>query len=81
MSRSASRCSTHNVADLDLDPPTAGFAAVVFGHSHKPSIETRDGFLWLNPGFAGPRRFRLPITPARVAVSGTDLKPEIAALG
>jgi predicted phosphodiesterase len=71
----------HNVADLDLDPPTAGFAAVVFGHSHRPSIETRDGVLWLNPGSAGPRRFRLPITLARVEVTGTELKPEIVALG
>jgi putative phosphoesterase len=71
----------HNVADLDLDPPTAGFAAVVFGHSHKPSIETRDGVLWLNPGSAGPRRFRLPITLARVAVTGMELKPEIVVLG
>jgi putative phosphoesterase len=70
----------HNVADLDLDPPAAGFAAVVFGHSHKPSIETRDGVLWLNPGSAGPRRFRLPITLARVAVTGTELKPEIVEL-
>ena len=70
----------HNIAELDLDPPTAGFAAVVFGHSHEPSIETRDGVLWLNPGSAGPRRFRLPITLARVEVTGTELKPEIVEL-
>jgi putative phosphoesterase len=70
----------HNIADLDLDPPTAGFAAVVFGHSHKPSIEIRDGVLYLNPGSAGPRRFRLPVTLARVAVAGTDLRPEIVEL-
>ena len=70
----------HNIADLDLDPPTAGFAAVVFGHSHKPSIETRDGVLYLNPGSAGPRRFRLPVTLARVAVTGREMKPEIVEL-
>lgn len=70
----------HNIADLDLDPPTAGFAAVVFGHSHQPSIETRDGVLYLNPGSAGPRRFRLPVTLARVAVAGTELRPEIVEL-
>jgi uncharacterized protein len=70
----------HNIADLDLDPPTAGFAAVVFGHSHKPSIETRDSVLWLNPGSAGPRRFSLPITLARVMVKGAELKPEIVEL-
>src|SRR5579859_4903295 len=42
----------HNIADLDLDPPTAGFAGVVFGHSHQPAIETRGGVLYLNPGAA-----------------------------
>jgi putative phosphoesterase len=70
----------HNIADLDLDPPTAGFAAVVYGHSHQPSIETREGVLYLNPGSAGPRRFRLPVTLARVAVAGTELRPEIVEL-
>lgn len=70
----------HNIADLDLDPPTAGLAAVVFGHSHRPSIETRDGVLYLNPGAAGPRRFRLPVTLARVTVSGRKLTPEIVDL-
>jgi putative phosphoesterase len=70
----------HNIADLDLDPPTAGFAAVVYGHSHQPSIETRDGVLYLNPGSAGPRRFRLPVTLARVTVAGTELSPEIVEL-
>jgi putative phosphoesterase len=70
----------HNIADLDLDPPTAGFAAVVFGHSHQPSIKTRDRVLFLNPGAAGPRRFRLPVTLARVAVAGRELRPEIVTL-
>src|SRR5690242_4314896 len=46
----------HDIAQLDLDPVAAGFAAVVFGHSHQPSIETRDGVLYINPGSAGPRR-------------------------
>jgi putative phosphoesterase len=70
----------HNIADLDLDPPSAGFAAVMFGHSHQPSIETRDGVLYLNPGSAGPRRFRLPVTLARVEVAGKELRPEIVEL-
>jgi uncharacterized protein len=70
----------HNIAELDLDPPTAGFAAVVFGHSHRPSIETRDGVLYLNPGAAGPRRFNLPVSLARVAVAGRELRPEIVEL-
>ncbi len=70
----------HNIAELDLDPPTAGFAAVVFGHSHRPSIETREGVLYLNPGAAGPRRFKLPVSLARVMVSGREMRPEIVEL-
>ena len=59
---------------------TAGFAAVVFGHSHQPAIETREGVLFLNPGSAGPRRFKLPIAVARVRVSGPRLTPQIIEL-
>jgi predicted phosphodiesterase len=70
----------HDVAELNLDPPTAGFAAVVYGHSHVPKIETRDGVLYLNPGSAGPRRFKLPVTVARVRVAGQRLEPEIVTL-
>jgi putative phosphoesterase len=67
----------HEISQLDLDPVAAGFAAVVFGHSHQPSIETRDGVLYINPGSAGPRRFRLPVTVARVSVTGRAIRPEI----
>ena len=70
----------HEIAQLDLDPAVAGYAAVVFGHSHVPAIEMRDGVLFLNPGSAGPRRFKLPVTVARVAVSGKRLRPEIVVL-
>ena len=70
----------HNIADLDFDPALAGLAAVVYGHSHQPSIETRNGVLFLNPGSAGPRRFSLPITLARVRVAGRALHPEIVTL-
>jgi uncharacterized protein len=70
----------HDIAELDLDPPTAGFAAVVYGHSHVPKIETRDGVLWLNPGSAGPRRFKLPVTVARVRIAGRRLAPELVTL-
>ena len=48
----------HDVKKLDLNPEAAGIAAVVFGHSHKPLVERRRGVLFLNPGSAGPRRFR-----------------------
>jgi predicted phosphodiesterase len=70
----------HDIAQLALDPAAAGFAAVVFGHSHRPLIETRDGVLFLNPGSAGPRRFTLPITVARVRVAGQRMHPEIVKL-
>jgi putative phosphoesterase len=69
----------HDIAELDLDPG-AGFAAVIFGHSHKPSVEWRDGVLYLNPGSAGPRRFRLPVTVARLSVRRAVIEPEIVEL-
>lgn len=70
----------HDLGALDLDPAAAGFAAVVSGHSHRPASELRDGVLYLNPGSAGPRRFRLPITLARLTVSGDRLSAEIVEL-
>ena len=70
----------HEISQLDLDPADAGLAAVVFGHSHQPLIETRAGVLFLNPGSAGPRRFKLPITVARVRVAGPHMRPEIVEL-
>jgi putative phosphoesterase len=70
----------HNIAELSVDPAAAGLAAIVYGHSHQPAIATRDGVLWLNPGSAGPRRFSLPITLARVRVAGGALHPEIVTL-
>lgn len=54
----------HSLADLDLNPRAAGIAVVISGHSHKASLRSEDGVLYLNPGSAGPRRFRLPVTLA-----------------
>ncbi len=56
----------HNIQELDLDPVAAGFSIVISGHSHKLSRTERSGVLYLNPGSAGPRRFRLPVTVARI---------------
>jgi putative phosphoesterase len=70
----------HEVSQLELDPAAAGIAAVVFGHSHMPLVETREGVLFLNPGSAGPRRFKLPVTVARAHVSGRRIRPEIVEL-
>lgn len=52
----------HNLQDLDLDPEAAGFQFVISGHTHKPECTQRSGIYYVNPGSAGPRRFRLPIT-------------------
>src|SRR5262245_26784031 len=59
----------HDLSELALEPATAGFAAVLFGHSHRPSVEKRGGVLFLNPGSAGPRRFSLPIAVARMVLA------------
>lgn len=67
----------HDVHELDLDPAAAGFAAVIAGHSHQPRIERREGVLYLNPGSAGPRRFKLPIALARIGVSAAELEAQI----
>ena len=70
----------HDRSQLVVDPVTAGHAAAVFGHSHQALVETRDGVLYLNPGSAGPRRFRIPITVARLRVSTEWLEPDIVQL-
>lgn len=70
----------HDISELDLDPRAAGFTAVIYGHSHKPAAEMRDGVLYLNPGSAGPRRFSLPMTVARLQVDGARVTHEIVEL-
>src|SRR3954452_6370463 len=70
----------HDLKELDLDPRAAGFDAVIAGHSHQPRIERRDGVLYLNPGSAGPRRSRLPIAIAWLAVETASLDAEIVHL-
>lgn len=70
----------HDIADLDVDAAAAGFAAVICGHTHKPLIEWREGVLFLNPGSAGPRRFKLPVAVARLRVLAHGLEPELITL-
>ena len=70
----------HDLGDLDLDPASAGFAAVISGHSHQPRIERRGGVLYINPGSAGPRRFSLPITLVRLHLGGGQLEAELVTL-
>lgn len=63
----------HDVHALDLDPAAAGFDAVISGHSHQPAVARRHGVLFVNPGSAGPRRFKLPVSLARLAMQGEAL--------
>jgi putative phosphoesterase len=66
----------HDVKTLDFDPAEKALKAVIAGHSHRPKIEERGGVLWINPGSAGPRRFRLPIGVARLHVHAATLHAE-----
>jgi predicted phosphodiesterase len=70
----------HIVDQLAVDPAKAGYAAVIYGHSHKPAIETRNGVLYLNPGSAGPRRFTLPVSLMRLHIEDGVLRPELVTL-
>jgi putative phosphoesterase len=70
----------HDVKALDLDPVAAGFHAVISGHSHQPAIAKRQGVLFLNPGSAGPRRFKLPISVARLSIRGDSLDAQLVEL-
>lgn len=67
----------HDLAQLDLKPGAAGFAVVVYGHSHVPKQEMRHGVLHFNPGSAGPRRFKLPVTVGRLTICGGEVRGEV----
>ena len=70
----------HDLQNLDLKPEAAGFTAVICGHSHIPKKELKNGVLYFNPGSAGPRRFRLPVSVGRIVVQGKELRAEIVEL-
>jgi putative phosphoesterase len=70
----------HDESELDIDPRAAGFRVMLFGHSHKPGVETRDGVLYVNPGSAGPRRFKLPIAVGELLISGDRVEARIITL-
>jgi len=67
----------HILDELDHDPPTAGFRAVISGHTHRPKLERKDGVLYFNPGSAGPRRFDLPVSVGRLVLAESKVKGEI----
>lgn len=70
----------HDVKALDFDPATAGFSAIMCGHSHQPRIEQRAGVWFVNPGSAGPRRCKLPVAVARLYIHEGVLTPELVTL-
>ena len=70
----------HNLEHLDLDPAASGFQMVISGHTHQPKSHLRDGVLYINPGSAGPRRFSLPISLARLDLSKTPCQVEFVEL-
>jgi putative phosphoesterase len=70
----------HDLKQLDLKPGAAGFQVVISGHSHVPKQETRDGVLYFNPGSAGPRRFKLPVTIGRLIAEGGRVRGEIISI-
>jgi putative phosphoesterase len=70
----------HDLALLDIEPSAAGVQAVISGHSHKPGVEHRDGVIYVNPGSAGPRRFRLPVAVAELTIIGGSVSARIVEL-
>ena len=70
----------HDLNTLDLDPAKSGFGAVISGHSHQPRITHHSGVMFVNPGSAGPRRFRLPMAVARLQINGSSIHSEIVEL-
>lgn len=70
----------HDLSELDLDPAAAGFRVVVAGHSHRPGVEDRHGVLYVNPGSAGPRRFKLPISVGELRVSARSVTARVVEL-
>jgi putative phosphoesterase len=70
----------HDLRELAIDPRAAGVDVVVSGHSHKPRVEERDGVLYVNPGSAGRRRFKLPICVGELLIDGRELTPRVVEL-
>ena len=70
----------HNLSQLDLKPEAAGFRVVLYGHSHKPNIEEKNGVLYFNPGSAGPRRFHLPVSVGRLMIQSRKVWAELIEL-
>jgi len=70
----------HDVKDMKMKPPAKKVQVVISGHSHRPVVGERDGILFLNPGSAGPRRFKLPVSIARLIIKGTSVHAKVIEL-
>ncbi len=70
----------HDLGQLDLKPEAAGFRVVVYGHSHQPNMEEKNGVLYFNPGSAGPRRFNLPVSVGRLMIAAGKVRAELIKL-
>jgi len=70
----------HDLSQLDLKPEAAGFQVVIYGHSHKPKIELRNGVLYFNPGSAGPRRFHVPVSVGKLVMVAGKVRAELVEL-
>jgi putative phosphoesterase len=70
----------HDLGRLDLKPEAAGFRVIIYGHSHRPKIEERNGVLYFNPGSAGPRRFSLPVSVGKLIIDGGKVRVELVDL-
>ncbi|MGA3090250.1 MAG: metallophosphoesterase family protein [Terriglobales bacterium] len=70
----------HDLAQLNLKPEAAGFGVVIYGHTHQPKTEQRNGVLYFNPGSAGPRRFRLPVSVGKLTIEAGQVHAEWAEL-
>jgi len=70
----------HDLSQLEIDPQAAGVGVVISGHSHQPVIRERGDVLYVNPGSAGPRRFKLPVSIGEILISGRSVTPRIVEL-
>lgn len=70
----------HDLNDIDIDPAGAGIRVVISGHAHQPKVEENGGVLFVNPGSAGPRRFKLPISVAEIQVEGSSVSAKVIEL-
>jgi len=73
-------CIIHDLSKLDIEPKSANYHVLISGHSHRPKVENRNGIIYLNPGSAGPRRFKLPVCVAMMEIEGDEINVRLIEL-